>query len=590
MYTYIASKKNSIGIGFLASLFVILFAGCSGSEFSSVGCGDGEDCNVGGLSYFWDESDPWSTCDKACGGGNQTREVVCRDTEGTKVPDKRCPGKKPSTSQSCNNHNCDGDYNWLVGEYGQCSEICGGGVQHRTVTCMYKDNKTIGADSRCPSPKPQTSQTCNTQACSSGYTWKVSAWGQCSKECGTGIRTRTVTCSDERGNNAPSDTLCEGTRPAEQQTCNSHACGASHSWYSGDWGNCSKSCGGGIQTRTVACMRDNGTFVDESNCSSAGTRPEDTKSCNTQACGPTCSNTKYINTQVPNTSNQLDILIVMDDSGSMAVDNQKLAQRLHGFTQDLEQRCNITDWQMCITTTDVDYYEGRAIMWQNHGHHILKAGTSGINNIITKTVEWIGHGWSSDEQGIKAINLAIQQNNRTGCFRKDAAMSVILISDEDERSVGGNQALSQTQYKPLGTLNYPSSVPNTVKSYLGNNKKFNVNSIIVKDAQCKATQDAQGAGARSFYGTKYQELSNLTGGGVGSICSSHYGEHLKLFANKIVHTVSSIPLQCRPVFTPSVTVSPGHHNQSFNVVDRELIFSPVIKGPASITGSYCCAQ
>ncbi|MCO5114315.1 MAG: hypothetical protein M9899_09070 [Bdellovibrionaceae bacterium] len=588
MYTNIASKKNCLGLGFLASIFIILLAGCSGSEFSSVGCGDGDDCDVGGLSYFWDISD-WQGCDKTCGGGTELRTIVCRDTDGNKVPDKRCPGTKEPTSRTCNTHSCAGDYDWLIGSWGACSEVCGGGQRSRSVTCKHKDGATE-ADNKCPSPKPATSETCNSDPCTSGYYWKVSEWSTCSKTCGTGIRTRTVSCVNGAGQAAPNDSLCEGTRPAEQGTCNSHACESTYTWYTGDWGNCSKTCGGGIQTRTVACLRDNGTFAAESYCSSAGPRPQDTKTCNSQACGPTCSNTKYINTQVPNTSNQLDILIVVDDSGSMAADNQKLAQKLKGFTDDLEQRCNITDWQMCITTTDVDYYEGRAIMWQSHGHHILKAGTPNIHNIITNTMTWIGHGWSSDEQGIKAINLAVQQNNRTKCFRDKAAMSVILISDEDERSVGGNQALSSTQYKPLGALNYPNSVPTTIKTYLGNDKKFNVNSIIVKDAQCKATQDAQGAGAKSFYGTKYQELSNLTGGGVGSICSSHYVDHLKMFANKIVHTVSSIPLQCRPVFTPSVTVTPGHTGQSFNVVDRELIFTPVIQGPANITGSYCCAQ
>lgn len=571
-------------------MLVILLSGCSGSEFSSVGCGDGEDCNVGGLSYFWYQDDDWGSCDKPCGGGTQTKLVECRDTEGNRVPDGRCPGKKPASSQSCNSHHCTSDYDWVPGPWGQCSEICGGGTRSRTVKCMHKDG-TLGTDSNCSGkPKPATTEPCNTDVCSGAYVWHVSPWENCSKDCGGGVRSRTVECKNQLGQKAPNDGLCEGTRPPTQEPCNQHACGSTYTWHTGDWGGCSKTCGGGIQTRFVGCLRDNGSFVADTYCSGAGPKPEGDKACNQQACGPSCSNLKTISHQVPNSSNQLDILIVMDDSGSMAVDNQKLAQRLQGFTQDLEVRCNITDWQMCITTTDVDYYEGRAIMWQQHGHHILKAGTPNVHNIITKTVEWIGHGWSSDEQGIKAINLAIQQNNRTNCFRKDAALSVILISDEDERSVGGNSSLSQLQYKPLGTLNYPTSVPSTVKSYLGANKKFNVNSIIVKDQQCKTQQDAQGAGAKSFYGTKYQELSNLTGGGVGSICSSNYTEHLKLFANKIVHTVSSVPLQCRPVFTPDVKVSPAHHGQSFNVVDRDLIFTPVIKGPASITGSYCCAQ
>lgn len=583
----IKSKHNFLKFSFLTAMLIFILSGCSGSEFTSVGCGDGENCDPGGLSFFWDEGS-WSTCDKACGGGHQTRTVVCRDTNGTIVPNGRCPGTLPESSRTCNAHTCAGDYNWLIGDWGSCSQVCGGGQRDRSVQCQHNDGSNA-ADNRCPSPKPSTTESCNTTACPSGYYWRVTPWSTCTKDCGNGTQTRTVTCMSESGQPANNDSLCEGTRPVDQQLCNTHSCSATYTWYTGDWGTCSKSCGGGIQTRAVACLRNNGDFVAENFCNSTP-RPQDTKTCNSQACGPSCSNMKTINTNVESTSNQLDILIVMDDSGSMAADNRKLANRLQSFANDLQTRCNITDWQMCITTTDVDYYEGRAIMWQQHNHHILKSGTPNLHNIFTKTVEWIGHGWSSDEQAIKAVNLAVQQNNRSGCFRPHAALSVIIISDEDERSVGGNRSLSELQYKPLGNLNYPSSVPSTIKSHLGQNKKFNVNSIIVKDSQCKATQDAQGAGATSFYGTKYQELSNLTGGGVASICSADYTDHLKLFANKIVYTVSKVPLQCRPVFTPQVTVTPTPPNQTFNVVDRDLIFTPVIKGPASITGSYCCAQ
>jgi hypothetical protein len=285
----------------------------------------------------------------------------------------------------------------------------------------------------------------------------------------------------------------------------------------------------------------------------------------------------------------LDILLVVDDSGSMAADNLKLANKLKGFADDLTNRCKV-DWQMCVTTTDVDYYKGRPIMWQGLGSHILKPTTPNLETVFVNTIKWIGSGWSNDEQGIKAMNMSVLDNFRSKCYRPNASISVIVISDEDERSVGGNASLSTLQYKPLEALNQPASFPKTVKDTFGNKKKFNVNSIIVKDAQCKASQDSQGAGAKSFYGTKYQALSNLTGGGLGSICSADYKPHLNLFANHIVRTMSSIDLQCNPVKVPSVTIRPVQANQSISLLDNQLIFTPVIKGPAEITGSYCCAQ
>lgn len=58
-------------------------------------------------------------------------------------------------------------YSWSIGGWGSCSKSCGTGTQTRTVTCKRNDGQTV-ADSFCTkyvSAKPATSQNCNTQAC-----------------------------------------------------------------------------------------------------------------------------------------------------------------------------------------------------------------------------------------------------------------------------------------------------------------------------------------------------------------------------------------------------------------------------------------
>lgn len=566
----------------LMGLTLVFLFGCSDSEFTTAGC-EGPDCENTSLDFNWDISD-WSSCDVACGGGTQTRTVVCRDTQGNVNPDGRCPGAKPATSQICNAQACTSDYNWLIGEWGTCSATCGGGTRSRSVLCKFTDG-TTAADNRCPTPKPATQEVCNSEPCTNVYNWRTTDWSACSKTCGSGTQTRIVYCANQSGATADAS-LCTGTRPPSEQVCNTQACTATYSWLAGDWSTCSKTCGGGTQTRSVSCLRNDGQFVNASFCTEA--RPADNRSCNTQPCTGQCSDLRSINASVEGSSSLLDILLVVDDSGSMAQDNQKLANRLKGFADDLTNRCKV-DWQMCVTTTDVEYYKGRPIMWQGLGNHILKPNTPNLDAVFKNTITWIGHGWSNDEQGIKAMNMSVLDNFRSKCYRPNAALSVVVISDEDERSVGGNASLSTLQYKPLEALNQPASFPKTVRDTFGNKKKFNVNSIVVKDAQCKASQDAQGAGARSFYGTKYLELSQMTGGGSGSICSSDYRPHLNLFANHIVRTMSSIDLQCRPVAAPNVTVRPAQELQTISVIDNQLIFTPVIQGPAEVTGSYCCA-
>ncbi len=62
----------------------------------------------------------------------------------------------------------------------------------------------------------------------------------------------------------------------------------SYAWDIGSYGSCSKSCGNGIQTRSVKCKRSpDGVTVADSFCS-AVTKPSTTIACNLQAC-TTCA-------------------------------------------------------------------------------------------------------------------------------------------------------------------------------------------------------------------------------------------------------------------------------------------------------------
>ena len=195
----------------------------------------------------------WGNCSESCGGGTQYRSITCPSG-------KVCLGTKPVTSQACNTQACALKVaNWVTGSWSSCSATCNGS-QRRSVTCP--------SGYTCPGAKPSAVQSCNTDcgiAQPQETSWVTSSWSSCSKSCGGGSQTRSVTC--------PSGYVCPGAKPTTSQVCNTQACTAS--WKVGSWSSCSKSCGGGTQTRSVTCP---------SGFSCTGAKPSTSQSCNTSAC------------------------------------------------------------------------------------------------------------------------------------------------------------------------------------------------------------------------------------------------------------------------------------------------------------------
>src|SRR3989304_5066133 len=130
-------------------------------------------CNT--QSCVWNIGD-WSNCSVPCGGGTQTRSVVCSGGD-----DSACTDSKPTKSQTCNTQSCD----WQYGPWSACSVSCGvDGIQTRTATCPGPTGSCTGT--------PITQQPCSPAPplCARQY----SDWSTCPVPCGQGTQTRTGQC------------------------------------------------------------------------------------------------------------------------------------------------------------------------------------------------------------------------------------------------------------------------------------------------------------------------------------------------------------------------------------------------------------
>ena len=300
------------------------------------------------------------------------------------------------------------------------------------------------------------------------------------------------------------------------------------------------------------------------------------------------------------TDNKVDILVVVDDSSSMLPKTSKLGQRLSGFVSSLTSLG--IDWQMCATITNAqDVYNNGVLYWGasrnwvgyvGSAQWILKAGATDPNSIFNNTIQAIGAGWANtdDERAIKAAFWHAQYAQYNKCYRDDASLSVIIISDEDERSVGGDptQQYYAHELLPLEADDLPANYVNQIHQQFGMNKRFTVNSIIVQpgDSGCMANQDAQGT--KTHYGFHYDELSKLTNGSTTSICAADYSANLNYFQSSIVNSLSSIPLECAPVGSVAVTVTPLVPGLTSRVQNNTLMFTPAIPAGYTIDLGYDC--
>ncbi len=225
-----------------------------------------------------------------------------------------------------------------------------------------------------------------------------------------------------------------------------------------------------------------------------------------------------------------DIVVVVDDSPSMASEQKKLGEKIGSFINSL----NNINWRIAITTTDVSDkktgLKGNFVNWEGTHSRVLTKDTPNYQQVFLETVKRKASA-SSREEPLKATIMSIEKANtiNSGFFRNNASLSVIYISDEDERSNGGKKATK------------PSAVLNTVRAAWPQ-KQFTAYGIIVEPGDIKCLNKAR----NHKEGRHVSALAQATGGFTGSICDKDYSPALAAIGRQVGTLNSKFELNSVP--------------------------------------------
>uniref|UniRef100_A0A672Q7Z4 ADAM metallopeptidase with thrombospondin type 1 motif 18 n=1 Tax=Sinocyclocheilus grahami TaxID=75366 RepID=A0A672Q7Z4_SINGR len=254
----------------------------------------------------------WGVCSRTCGGGQQTRNIRCM----RKVTYQReevvahslCPVMAPAQLQPCNTQTCPPE--WSTGSWSQCTKTCGRGWKKRSVFCRSTNpgaRAVVVPDSMCKLHlKPKAQETCVLSRCPKNehLQWITTTWGECSASCGAGVKRRELQCGEKDSQVGYTEfpvRRCRNLHKPQadlEQACNNGPCpeppppqilqpgpdrggtSVTLGWYSSPWLQCTVSCGGGVQTRSVQCLRQGRLSV---GCL-PHQRPISSRACNTHFC------------------------------------------------------------------------------------------------------------------------------------------------------------------------------------------------------------------------------------------------------------------------------------------------------------------
>jgi hypothetical protein len=224
----------------------------------------------------------------------------------------------------------------------------------------------------------------------------------------------------------------------------------------------------------------------------------------------------------------VDILWVIDDSGSMANQRQTLAGNFRRFFDRLvELRVNFQIGVISVNSNDSGFLRGATRIITNTTPNPEDAFVANTTFPASRA-RW--------EQGLRMMQVALSppvvDNQNAGFVRPTAALAVIAVSDEDDASIGEPPYYARFLRGAKGKGN-----ENLVTfSVIGGTTPFG----------CYPPGEQVYFGGLADPAFRYSEVANQTNGIIGSICDTTFENTLIRIAEALNTLRRAFPLSVAP--------------------------------------------
>lgn len=261
---------------------------------------------------------------------------------------------------------------------------------------------------------------------------------------------------------------------------------------------------------------------------------------------------------------KVDILWVVDNSGSMATSQTNLANNFPSFISKFV--ATGSDFRMAVTTTDAFLapyhasnnatsfpYKDLSLIRDGAGSvhsgvFVIDPSTPNIADVFLKNIKQ-GTSGSGDERAFSSFEETLKDSRNSAFRRPDAFLAVILVSDEDDFS-HNDSSNGMNTYSFMENYADPSMY--SIQHYVdfltnftapaGAGKNFSVNTISILDSTCLAKLQT----SAQKIGQRYMDLATATGGKATSLCDD-FSDSLKVLADSIVELSSVFQLTREPL-------------------------------------------